>query len=282
MMRPLGNGSKVRRLRLSTINKRGSMKLIHWLTLFGVFVLMTGCAPAPYKHLEQDARVYIQETDVVLAVPQEEIYGDIDSSNITTATGGGLLFALIDVMVESGRAKKAEKAVSPLRDKLLDYDYAQVLADELDVQIKKVDWLSAKELTLERSVNDTWAKDKVSSSSASAVLLMTAKYHLSANLDSVETIVDLKMFPNTESLEQFKEKQDADNSSINAGDNIYRNNIMVSTGLFSGATKDENKLALQADDGTKLKDALTRNAKEVASKIHQDLNAGALGASAGN
>lgn len=70
--------------------------------------MATGCAPAPYKHLEQDARVHIQETDVVLAVPQEEIYGDINSSNMATAAGGGLLFALIDVMVESSRAKSAE------------------------------------------------------------------------------------------------------------------------------------------------------------------------------
>lgn len=166
--------------------------------------------------------------------------------------------------------------VQKIRDKLLDYDYAQVLADGLNIQIKKIDWLSAKDVTLERSVNDAWVKDKVSASSASAVLLMSAKYHLSANLDSVETIVNLQMFPNKESLEKFKEKRDADTSVINDSDNIYRNNIVVSTKLFFGANKDENVLALQADDGTKIKDALNRNAKDVANKIYQDLNTDAL------
>ena len=252
------------------------MRLVYWLVLGGVFLLVTGCAPAPYKHLEQDARMHIQETEVVLAVPQEEIYGDINSSNMTAAAGGGLLFALIDAMVESNRAKNAEKSVSPLRDKLLDYDYAQVLADELNAQIKKIDWLSAKDVTLERSMSDTWAKDKVLLSSASAVLLMSAKYHLSPNLDSVETIVNLQMFPNAESLEKFKEKQDADTNVLNNSDNIYRNSIVVSTSLFSGVSKDENKLALQADDGTKIKDALNKNAKEVAGKIYRDLNTAAM------
>lgn len=252
------------------------MKIVNWLVLGSVFFMMAGCAPAPYKHLEQDARIHFEETEVVLAVPQEEIYGDINSSNMTAAAGGGLLFALIDAMVESGRAKNAEKSVSPLRDKLLDYDYAQVLASEINGQIKKIDWLSAKDVTLERSVNDTWVKDKVSSSNSSAVLLMSAKYHLSPNLDLVETIVNLQMFPNTESLEEFKEKQDADVSVINNSDNIYRNIITVSTTLFSGASKEENQQALHADDGTKVKDALNRNAKEAAYKIYQDLNTSAL------
>ncbi|MFT5118911.1 MAG: hypothetical protein ACI9NY_002453, partial [Kiritimatiellia bacterium] len=47
----------------------------------------------------------------------------------------------------------------------MDYDYAQVLADGLNIQIKKIDWLSAKDVTLERFVNDAWVKDKVSASS---------------------------------------------------------------------------------------------------------------------
>ena len=248
------------------------MKIIHLAVMALSVAYFSGCAPLPYNHLEQDAHAFINETDVVLAVPQEEIYGDIESSNLTAAAGGGLLFALIDAMVESSRASNAEEAVTPVRDKLLDYDYAQVLAEEINNQIQTIEWLSADDVQLERSTNDTWVTDKVSSSSASAILLMTARYHLTPNLDSVETMVSLRMYPNSNSLEEYKEKQDVDKDVISGTDNIYRNDLTASTVLFSGSTKDANRLSLESDDGTKLKDALDKNAKKIARMIYQDLN----------
>jgi hypothetical protein len=237
-----------------------------------LILLITGCSSLPHNHLEKNARIHIKETDIVLAVAQEEIIGEIESSNAAAATGGGLLGALIGVMIDNSRAKKAEKAVTPVRDKLIDYDYANILANELDEKIKQVDWLKANNLQLERSINNTWVNDKVNATSASAILLMQAKYYFTPDLSALQTEVALMMFPNTAALNEYKEKADVKADVIESNDNIYRNNIISSTTLFEGKSKKENQLELEKGDGTNIKEALHKNAKEIAIKIYEDLN----------
>ena len=70
-----------------------------------------------------EARTVEGGRDVQVVVSQAEIKPNIHISSITSATGGGLLFAAIDAGVNNARAKDAELAIVPLRESLVGYDF---------------------------------------------------------------------------------------------------------------------------------------------------------------
>src|SRR5690242_17815904 len=91
-------------------------------------LLVAGCAGVPvHEALPDGARNKFTSTEVVVPVRQSEIYVYVPPSNVSSATGGGLIEALVDVAVDSVRTSKAEKAVKDLRDSLVDFDFDKEL-----------------------------------------------------------------------------------------------------------------------------------------------------------
>ncbi len=232
------------------------------LVLLSLFIL-SGCnSIKPTHHLEPTARQKINDVDAFLIVDQDEIYGDIEGSNITAATGGGLLFALIDVAIESSQTDEAEESVSPIRDELIDYDYADVLWKQLGEEFKLIEKFKVNDLVLERAAQKDLFKNKHNLSKASATLFLTAKYFMSPDFQSVETRVELFMFPVKESLLEYREIDDKNESLVDQEDNIYHNTITSVTPLKYGGEK---------HDAEEIKEALNKNAREIALNIKHDL-----------
>lgn len=87
----------------------------------GLFALSTGCSvrkglPDEYRHQTAHGEVYID-------VPQEEINPSIRRSNMSTYSGGGLIFALADAVVDDIETGNAEDNVAQLRNKLINYSF---------------------------------------------------------------------------------------------------------------------------------------------------------------
>jgi hypothetical protein len=245
-----------------------------FISLFSLLVILSGCAATPtYNHLAAEARPLLNEVDVYLVVPQDEIYAQIDQSNVAAAGGGGLLLALIDVAVESSRTKSAEELIQPVRDKLLDYDYAQVLATEVNSTLKSIEWLHAKDVVLLRSAADAQLNDLYGKSSASAVLYMTADYNLTSNFQSAVTSISLALYPKAETLTGFKERKEKKTGFKDLMDNIYRNNFTHATILVNDpkVKKDDAAATVAGSSPALLIGALSDNAKNLGMKIKDDI-----------
>src|SRR5215469_16608974 len=95
-------------------------------------LLVAGCAGVPvHEALPDGARDKFTSTDVVVPIRQSEIYVYVPPSNVSTATGGGLIPALVDLAVDSVRTSKAENSVKALRDSLVDFDFDKELQADL-------------------------------------------------------------------------------------------------------------------------------------------------------
>ena len=234
-------------------------------------LLITACASNPTNYIDMEARQHIDEVDAYLAVTQDEIYADIVRSNTAVAAGGGLIFALIDSAVDNSRTKSAEELITPIRNALIDVDYAEFLQASIEENLKDIVWMGVNKVQLERSVGDGQILNKVEESEVSAVLFMTADYKLSANFDSIITSVSLIMFPNKEDLFKFKEQLDNNKNPVDQEDNIYRNTVVVTTPLGVGGTKEYNAGQLAEDNGEKLIKMLQENASMVALEILNDI-----------
>jgi len=246
----------------------------HWGERFLVLALvgmLSACAGVQKNHIDAAAREHIDEVDTYLVVPQDEIYAEIVRSQSAAAMGGGLLFAVIDAAVDNSRIKDAESLIQPVRDQLLEFDYAQVLKREIAEQLQQIEWMDLGEPSIERSIGDGSLVQKLQGSSKSAVLVMTVDYKLTPNFDAVTTQVALLMFPNREALQSFKEKLDNNDNPVDDSDNIYRNQIIDTVSLGLTGDMEENALALSEPGSRIIQGALEESAQQIALAIFKDI-----------
>ena len=247
-------------------NLRKSIKIVFHFS-FICFLLAAYANASSSYHIKKEARPFINETDVYLAVPQKEL--QIYSANSIPVTDG-LFVALITGFSEHNQTKNLNATQNSMKGKLSGYDYADFLGKKINSELKNINWLNTNNIVVENDSDSNWSENRVNESLSSAVLLIVAKYFLSTDLDVVNTVVSLRMFPKSVSLEKFKEKPNKDKNNIHDGDVIYRNNFVASTTLFS-ANDQENTLILGKSDKAALIDALEANASKIATLISSDI-----------
>lgn len=241
--------------------------------LFAVIILLSGCATPTFHRLDQSARQHFQSVDSFLVFPQDEISVQVDSSNIATATGGGVIPALIDAAIESSRAETAEGLIQPVRNNLIDFNYPEILASELNTAFNELSWLNAGNVELKLSEEEKQLDELYSESNGSAIVYMTADYSLSPEFHAVTTRINLAIYPKSEALMPFRESNDSNKTPTNDGDNIYRQVFEYSTLLIGDPDlpKEASVAVLAENNSTALMDALRKNAEVIAGMIRNDI-----------
>jgi hypothetical protein len=153
-------------------------------------VCLSGCATASRIAPVSSPAADAPPPQTIVAWSQDEIAATINQSNITTATGGGLIFALIDAGINNSRAKKAESAIVPLRDALVAYDGAATLQRELEASLQAgKDGAATSSVAVrpfaDRKVLESWIKN----AEADSVLLIQPKYELTPDFESISFMV---------------------------------------------------------------------------------------------
>lgn len=204
-------------------------------------VLVTACAtPREFNRVDPGARAHLQDMETVLFVTQEEIGTEINVSNMATATGGGLIPALIDASVNADRTKKAEELVGPLRDKLIDYDFGAQLESAIEAELAETGVEGAGSVDLQRAIDKNTMADRVGASVADAVMFINSTYKLTPDFDAVVATADVKVYPVNPALNAYKEKPDEDEKMTEHTDNIYRNNFRAVVPLEVAGSRDLN------------------------------------------
>lgn len=86
-------------------------------------LILSGCASTPTRRaLDTDAKKGLATTKAHLHVAQDEIIVRAESSNITAAMGGGLIWALIDSSVAKGRQGTVQTQITPFYSAVDDVD----------------------------------------------------------------------------------------------------------------------------------------------------------------
>ena len=248
------------------------MKKLLLATVVGSAVLISACAsPRPYNRIDANARPLIKSMDSVVMVKQSEIGSDIVVSNATGAMGGGLIPALIDAGVNSSRTKKAEEAIGPIRDKLIDYDFGAEVEKQLNTAFSGTTVSGLNNVKLMRAEDPKYRENTVKASGADAVMFIDTTYKISANFDAVLATANVRVFPVSADLNAYKEKPDEDDKVVEPTDNIYRNTFMASAPLDLVSDMETNASDAANLPVDKYTMALDRAAKNLAEKIAADL-----------
>lgn len=235
--------------------------------------LLSACASQPPVHmpLPDAARSGMTSTDVVLPIQQSEIYVFVPASNVSAAAGGGLLAALVDAGIDSVRNSKAETAVAPLRNAMVDFSFDEALEQELRGSLSQIGWMHIGAVSAVRDVTNDNLDRALSESHANVLLFIVPDYHLSNDGDVLIVTAAARLIPNDDALRALRSgKHDDKNLSapINA---LYRNAFTFEARISATGDRDRNIAIWDANKGSDMRAALNMAAQKIAIMLANDL-----------
>jgi hypothetical protein len=175
--------ARITKLRKSMESKMKIMRL-YVLPLALCWLLFSGCVSLK-QTLPVEARALPGGRQMLVTVGQYEINSSINQSNMTAATGGGLLFALIDAGVNNSRAKSAEEAIVPVRDSMAGYQFDQKALAISERISKSVSWLDIKKIELNKDTSNVRFSNALDSAATDQLLSITYDYQLQPNFEGI-------------------------------------------------------------------------------------------------
>ncbi len=240
----------------------------------GTVMAVSACQTTPpNNYLDAEARPLIKDVDSVLISQQTEVGADIKTSQLSRYVQGHIIPVLFDVGLNTVRTIKAKKHVTPVREKLVDYDFTADIREEFDQALAKSGLEGADGLRILRQEPLGFRAAYIRQSKADAVMFMDVKYAFTPSFDNLNLTSSVMVYPVNPALSPFKEKPDTDRV-IEYSDNIYRNNFMtsVSVGLEGDTKTSENAAAWAALSETELLEKLQDAASSLAADIAADLS----------
>jgi hypothetical protein len=248
------------------------MRSIHF-TFLAMAIGVGACATPvpPHEALPLAARDKIANTELAVPIKQSEIYVFVPNSQIATYGGGGLLLALIDVGVNSVRTGKAEDAVKPLRDSIVDFNFDETMSSELRTSLSAVSWMGVDSVHPVKDVTNKNLDGILDASKDGAVMFATTDYHLSNDADLLYITLNASLFANNDALRALKQTKKSDIKTMLA--NALYHNVLVFVVKPDGATSDRDKnIALwSANNGAAMRTALKSGASELAAMLAADV-----------
>ena len=249
-----------------------------------VCILMIGCAGTrkDFVPLSETAKQRIASSKFILIKNQEELNAEVNASNIAGATGGGLIFALVDVAVTNSRANATEKLLAPIRNELIDFDVHKEIKQSVVPVVQATPWLKA---TADMAIVSGNYQDIINktledkSIKADVVGAVSSDYTLDSNFNTLKMTSVLELYSLNTSLNaaNFGEKK---SKKPKQPQPIYRTKVVYNKKI-DAATKDATKnaklWAVNNGQAIKLalKDAVSNTALQLKEKLlnpHLDQN----------
>jgi hypothetical protein len=144
-------------------------------------LLFAGCATSNRTALAPTAASQMISVTATATVTQPEIAADIELSNVSVYTGGGLIGALVDSAIDAKRSKKAEGEITPLRDAMTGFDTAETLRAELAKKMVGGATIPVKAVTVEMMMKPDAMRKHVGAGTADAEMFIFVDYRLTPN-----------------------------------------------------------------------------------------------------
>ncbi len=230
--------------------------------LFTAFAAAPAFASPP-EVVAEGARSVPGGRTIQVIVAQAEIQSNINRSRIAQAAGGGMLMALIDASVEQSRAKKAEAAITPLREALAGFDAEALAKSTTTAIVEAAPWLGPVAVSFGKDSSLSGKSTFLDAAGAEQVAFFEYTYDLSANFDAVRVKL-LIQFANR-ALPESKGKTPKPESRLSDRNLAYSQTIVTMVALASPSEEiEQNVPRWSTDNAAPARAALTAAFKQVA------------------
>jgi hypothetical protein len=256
----------------------------HSITMYRLGLLLTlaalaGCAATPLKKLEAPLSEAEKAGAVVIFLQQSEVaVDDVDVQN----AGGGLIGALIEGAMESTMTRNRQKAIAPLRDALLDYDYERKLIEALQQQMPTS--MVTADATFKVVRNEEEWRSHLATVVPATVFLITTRYAFEQDFDIayVHASADLSRYERVPPDARTRRKMSAEQRKANDPTVLHRGSYysqhvtrdpLAKLQRINGLKAYQTEALLWANEGAEpVRQAFSAGLTEVATLIQRDGN----------
>jgi len=228
----------------------------------------SGCATAPRISLTVPGD-QIGSTDVHIGVNTQEIGTTIDPSNVSAASGGGLIFAIIDLSIENSRAKKAEQIIIPVRNALVGFDANGLLSTAVQQELGPISWLKEAKIENGQLAGKDALDNVLKKTLANSVLILETDYYFTPKFEAIVVTTKVSLHARSASLRAKAERRASDEAVL-----LYYNKLSALSYLPDSPVGLDKSVAANRwaeENGKKAKAALETGLREVAKMIAFDL-----------
>ena len=278
------------------------------LAIAATSFVLAGCAttesmPATLA-MPAAARDKIASTDIVMPIPQKEIffydqpvagpamtYVPVYTPVSTGMSSGaaataGLVGVLLIAGIAAAQAADEASDLKPLREAIDKFAFDQTLSAEMKTAMSQSAWIKAGEPKVLKQPKQEEITAAVASTSASGVMMINTSYTINSNADEITMAItpalyavspDMKaLLPSAQAPSKPSSKSTAKPKPVSATDpanRLYYNTFTFRTQIANGVTgrREANIAAWTANDAVALKAAMTMGSAKLAQMLVADL-----------
>lgn len=230
------------------------------------FVLANCAGKQDFVPLPEVMQKSIGSTQAYIQEPQKEMRADIESSNISSATGGGLLVALIDCGVMAYREGKANDAMVDIQRALKDYNFQENLNGKLEHTLRSTDWLKLKQIKYVKEINDQTMAAAVKRGTSDVLLTSQFIYKLNPDFTVLTGTLYLTLYPVSAPFKKLAQTEEPLSKPI------FKMHVSATSSLPSRhKSMEENGKIWAENNGESMKKALDTVINQVMTNLTQTL-----------
>lgn len=216
-------------------------------------LILTGCATKQKEFVAIPATVQtkIESTDVYLVDCPDKMGFDIEASNVSTYTGGGLIFGLIDAAIMSSRESNAEEAIGCVQGKLKDINVQKMLHEKLIPLFQNTEWLKTRHVHHVKDLSKEKCKTLCDGSKTDSALVSIFYYKLSPDFKTLTGTLHVTLYPTSEKMKMLVNTKEPTEKPI------FKTHVSVTKTLAGGKDDIKENAKLWAkDQGAYLKSSM--------------------------
>jgi hypothetical protein len=163
------------------------MLLLRTIALVSITLLLGACAAPMRVSLTPEHRSKITELKAHVVVVQDEVIAAVQPSNVSVATGGGLIGAMIDSSITNKRVKESQQVLGPFYASIEDVDYRKEFNETIRRELANYPIKVAKVDTTPRSLTDAQLTQlRETLPPGQALLIIYPRYFLTMDFRSLD------------------------------------------------------------------------------------------------
>ncbi len=218
-------------------------------------LLLTGCVRTVRQPLSVASRKQIKSDQAVLDTDQREINPTYNPEPYY----GSVLANLVKVVINHYANKKVNKAITPIRSTLTNYDFSKMLYAQLNRKLTKVKWLKLNRTHMDYHLQGKQINKIIRSAKQNTTLLIYLSYDLTPSFQAFVAEADVSLYKKDKTAKKgFK--------------TIYSNQFYYINTLpkKDHHLKQDAKI-WTANDGRLIKSALNEAAASLANMLIKDI-----------
>lgn len=157
------------------------------IALVSITLLLGACAAPMRVSLAPEQRSKITELKAHVVVVQDEVIAAVQPSNVSVATGGGLIGAMIDSSITNRRVKESQQVLGPFYASIEDVDYRKEFNETIKRELTSYPIKVAQVDTTPRALTDAQLTQlRETLPPGQALLIIYPRYFLTMDFRSLD------------------------------------------------------------------------------------------------